>query len=250
MAQLQALQSFIDEGWITEVEGPLKSGKEATAFCCRATHACGSDLVLAKVYKEPEQRGFRNDAAYREGIYIADSRLRRAVRKNTQVGRQVDFQMWMSNEYDTLCILHAAGADVPRPLTMADNAILMEYFGDENGPAPQLSRITLDAAEAQPLFDQLMANIRLWLACHRVHADLSAFNILYWQKRLKIIDFPQAVDARSNSHAFTFLRRDIENVCNYFSRYGIAGDVGHLADLTWEQYLDGRLGSTGNIDGM
>ncbi|MGI6610560.1 MAG: RIO1 family regulatory kinase/ATPase [Limnochordia bacterium] len=241
MSKLPTLQSFVDEGWITEVLEPLKSGKEATAYCCQANPATGYDLLLAKVYANPESRGFRHDAAYREGFYIADSRLRRASRNKTQVGRVVDFSVWLENEFKTLSVLHAAGADVPLSLAMSENAILMEYVGDELGPASQLNRVHLEADEAPEIYQRLVENIRLWLTHHLVHADLSPFNILYWQGSIKVIDFPQAVDARFNSQAYAFLHRDIENVCQHFSRYGVGGESWRIADDMWARYQTNRL---------
>jgi RIO kinase 1 len=238
---LPSLESFVEKGWISEVLGALKSGKEATAYCCQADPSSGYTLLLAKVYRSLEFRSFRNDAAYREGFYIADSRLRRASRNKTRVGRAVDFGTWVENEYRTLGVLHAAGADVPMPLDMSGNAILMEYIGDEDGPAPQLNKVTLKVDEARTLYQHLIGNIRLWLTHHVVHGDLSGFNILYWQGGIKVIDFPQAVDPRSNSHAYAFLQRDIENVCRYFGRYGVDSDPWRIADDLWARYMYGCL---------
>ena len=53
---------------------------------------------------------------------------------------------------------------------------------------------------------------------HRIHGDLSPFNILWWQGRPWIIDFPQAVDARMNANSYALLCRDVENVCRFFAK--------------------------------
>ncbi len=66
-----------------------------------------------------------------------------------------------------------------------------------------------------------MGNIELWLANNYVHADLSAYNVLYWQGEIRVIDFPQAVDARFNPNARTLLTRDIKNICHYAARFGL-----------------------------
>ena len=58
----------------------------------------------------------------------------------------------------------------------------------------------------------------------RVHADLSAFNVLYWQGDYRIIDFPQSVDPEVHSAAFPLFERDVVRLCQYFSRYGIVAD--------------------------
>jgi serine/threonine-protein kinase RIO1 len=69
----------------------------------------------------------------------------------------------------------------------------------------------------------------------------SAFNILYWQGQITVIDFPQAVDPRFNGTARMLLERDVANVCSYFRRYGLRVDATRIADALWEKYLCGGL---------
>jgi len=113
----------------------------------------------------------------------------------------------------------------------------MEYIGDEQSPAPLLRDVILAPEEVEPLFELLFENIRIWLACNRVHADLSPYNILYWDGVLKIIDFPQSVDPRVNRNAYTLLQRDIKNICRYWARYGIRRDALELANDLYECWL-------------
>ena len=91
------------------------------------------------------------------------------------------------------------------------------------------------------MFENLMREIELWLTCDIVHADLSAYNVVYWQGRPMVIDFPQAVDPRFNSHALDLLVRDITNICTYFKRYGIEADGTQIAFDLWERYKRGDL---------
>jgi hypothetical protein len=53
------------------------------------------------------------------------------------------------------------------------NAVLMGYVGDEETPASHLREADLDGGENRPLFDLLIDNIRLFLACNVIHGDLS-----------------------------------------------------------------------------
>jgi RIO kinase 1 len=138
-------------------------------------------------------------------------------------------------------LLYNAGTDVPRPYAAASDAILMEYCGDLHEAAPQLYRVQLDPDEARPLFERVMANIELALACNRVHADLSAHNILYSQGEPRIIDLPQAVDPRFNTEARRFLTRDIANVCRYFAAFGVDADPVALAGDLWQRFEYGEL---------
>jgi|GEM_PF-4042726 RIO kinase 1 len=128
-----------------------KSGKKATAYRCAAEPATGQAFYVAKVYRDQESRGFKNDAVYRAGQYIRDSHLRRALANKSRVGREFQFSSWVGAEYATHRLLHDAGAIVPRPVDQAANAILMEYVGDEEGPAPPLQRVDLEPPEVRPL---------------------------------------------------------------------------------------------------
>ncbi len=124
---------------------------------------------------------------------------------------------------------------------MSSDAILLEYFGDEDEAAQQLNRVRLSADEAGPLFQRLMRNVELMLACDRVHGDLSPHNVLYWQGEVRVIDFPQAVDSRFNSHARELLARDIDNLCRYFAPYGVEADAASLTRDLWGRYLHAEL---------
>lgn len=76
-----------------------------------------------------------------------------------------------------------------------------------------------------------------------VHGDLSQYNLLYWNSRLFVIDFPQVVDfsSRVDRHlrieqAKPLLLRDLRNLQNYFAQYGVELDAEaqydrHLATL-------------------
>ena len=254
-----ALGPFFSDGWIDDVRLLVKSGKEATVYCCSAQPSTGYELLAAKVYRpvgikhnrnpqaayeeaelrrsferKVKVRTFTWDARYREGRQIEDARLRRAFERHTRTGRDVQNTTWARSEFEVLSRLHAAGADVPRPLAHAGNALIMEYLGDAESPAPQLQATELPRDRAEALFWRVIENLNLWLECGYVHADLSGYNLLYWQERIIAIDFPQAVDAHINPHAFDFLRRDVSNVCKSFARYGISVDPETLAWDLWD----------------
>lgn len=237
----QALEQFFADGLITEIVYTVKSGKEATVYCCQAHPSTGVELLAAKVYRSRNNRGFKNDAIYQEGRVILKGQVRRAVEKKTRFGREAQFGMWIDYEFAALKALHKAGADVPRPLARSGNALLMEYLGDRQQAAPSLQGVELARNEVYPVFDRLMRNIELWLANNYVHADLSAYNVLYWQNRARIIDFPQAVDPRFNPNARALLERDIDNICRYIARYGLQRDSHAITDRLWRRFKNSEL---------
>ena len=241
---LSYMEGFYNNKIITDILHSVKGGKEANVYCCSAHPDMHLDLLAAKVYRPRMFRNLRNDARYRQGREILDEegkpvfgrREVLAMQKKTRFGQELRHISWMEAEFTTLEILLEAGVDVPRPLLHNDNVILMEYVGDRDLPAPNLNQVRLEKAEAGRLFERLVENLQIMLSCHRVHADLSAYNILYWEGQFKIIDFPQAVDPRRNPEAFDIFQRDVERVCQYFARYRLRLDPQQLASDMWSKY--------------
>jgi RIO kinase 1 len=249
---VQSLSYFYDQHLITDVLAVVKGGKEATVYCCAAHPLTGESLFAAKVYRPRQFRSLRNDKMYREGRTIltadgravkkTDHRTMRAIGKKTAFGVQVEHTSWLMYEYTTMERLYAAGAAVPRPFAVAENAILMSYFGDANLAAPPLSDVRLERDEVETLFAEVVRNIELMLAHHLIHGDLSAYNILYWDGKITLIDFPQVTNSDTNPKAYAILRRDVTRVCEYFGRQGIRCDPNALTRELWARYTEQQPG--------
>jgi RIO kinase 1 len=78
------LQPLLDDGLIDEVICQLKSGKEAQVYMVRS----GDKIVCAKVYKEANQRSFKQAVQYQEGRTVRNSRRARAMQKRTSYGQK------------------------------------------------------------------------------------------------------------------------------------------------------------------
>ena len=240
-AEVPAIDEFLSEGLVTEVLSLIKSGKEASAYLCRAHRTLGPKYVVAKVYHERGRRNFANDAVYQEGRVILNGQVRRAVANKSEVGRTFQAGMWVNHEYDQLCALYDAGASVPEPFACGDEAILMEYLGDLSEAAPQLQSRTPSVAEAKEWRDALLRDVELFLGRDVIHADLSPFNVLVWKGRPWVIDFPQAVDPRFSTHARGLLLRDLENLAKWFGRHGAGFDAERTTTNLWWRWQNGRL---------
>jgi len=225
-------QFFIDELIVGEPT-VVKSGKEASVFCCQAHPRLERDLLAAKYYRPRTQRNFKNDGVYQQGRTTMDTRADRAIARRTEKGLGMQFEMWIGWEFATLRVLHDAGADVPEPIAQSGNVILMEYFGDRGCVAPQLQTVRLAPHEVGPIFSQILDNIEIMLDRDRVHGDLSAYNILYWEGKVQIIDFPQAVDPMDNPDAYALFGRDLQRIYEYFAPYGVRCDTRELARKMW-----------------
>jgi RIO kinase 1 len=245
---LNSLGDFYDQQWISDVLHLIKGGKEASVYQCVADIQLQSDpqtnYIAAKVYRPRRFRSLKNDSLYREGRQhldsdgrpINDDGMLHAIHKRTAYGRELMHSSWIEHEFQALKTLHAAGADVPTPYASDNNAILMGYIGDANTAASILNGIHLTHNDALQLFQRTIFNIEIMLANGMVHGDLSAFNILYWEGKITLIDFPQVVQPGQNRNAYPIFQRDVERVCEYFQRQGVKSDARRLAEDMWESY--------------
>lgn len=240
---MDSLGLFYDMQWFADVVRLVKGGKEASVYQCLAAEDSPTEgkFIAAKVYRPRRFRNLSQDHIYREGRdelddsgnVIIDEGMLKAIDQRSEYGRQVMHASWLEHEYKTLNLLYAAGTDVPRPYASGNNAILMEFVGGTESAAPTLNTIDLDSSEARILFDRVLHNIEIMLAHGRVHADLSAYNILYWGSDITLIDFPQAISPAENRNAFAIFERDLLRVSEYFVRQGVEVDYKNLARKLW-----------------
>ncbi|NUM47163.1 MAG: hypothetical protein HUU38_20885 [Anaerolineales bacterium] len=238
---MDSLGSFYDERWFDDVLQVIKGGKEASVYQCKGNTTTGTDFVAAKVYRPRMFRALRNDAAYKEGrglldedgLLVKDHGKLKAVHKGSAFGKAVTHTSWIEHEVKTMQALHAADLDVPEFYASNTNAILMEYIGDEESAAPALIDVGLTASEARPLFQRVLHNLEEMLRLGVIHGDLSAYNILYLDGDITLIDFPQAINPRQNRNAYAIFERDVIRVSEYFMRYGIKTDPKRLTTKLW-----------------
>lgn len=236
---------------VDEVLGLLKTGKEAEVFIVerRTIDGARRALLAHKRYRPlkvgakgelealgfARARTFTNDVVYHEGRRLRYSRDQRAVERMTDYGKRLLAERWPGQELATLERAHAAGVTVPYPVEFTGDGMLMQLLGDEHGAAPRLVNARLTEADLRAAYDQLLTELSRLTRAGLVHADLSPFNVLWWQERMWVIDFPQAVDLVTNPHGFDLLHRDVTRMCTWFARHGVDTDpeevfAGLLAD--------------------
>lgn len=210
------LLPLLQEGLIDEVIGQLMSGKEATVYVVR----CGEQHRCAKVYKEAQQRSFKQAASYRDGRKVKSSREARALEKGTRYGREVQEKLWQNAEVDALFLLANAGVRVPQPHICTDGVLLMDLVTDADGDvAPRLNDVDMDESQALAWHAALVDQVVRMLCAGVVHGDLSEYNILAAADGPVIIDLPQAVNAAGNNEAAVMLERDVENLTVFFGQF-------------------------------
>ena len=238
---LDSLNEIAGQQLISDVLRKVKAGKEASLYLCRSGSNIDANLVAAKVYRPRSLRNLKNDSIYRvgrtdlgeDGAALFKEADVKAIMKRSNYGEELRHTSWIAYEFKTLEKLYEAGADVPKPYAMLKNSILMEYIGDAGNPAPMLNSVTLASDEARQLFDRVVLNLNLLLTNEWIHGDLSAYNILYWDGDITLIDFPQVVHPESNPSAWTIFLRDVTRVCQYFQSQGVKCDARKLATDLW-----------------
>lgn len=211
--------------------GVFKTGKEADVSLVRRTHGDDSVLLAAKQYRDAQHRMFHRDAGYLEGRRMRRSRENRAIETRTDFGRQLIAGQWAAAEFAVLSRLWSVGAAVPYPVQLLGTQLMMEFIGSADGvAAPRLAQLRPPVDEARDLFTQMREVLGRLADAGYTHGDLSPYNVLVHDKKLILIDLPQAVDLVGNPQGFTFLRRDCDNICSWFRARGVAADPAILYD--------------------
>ena len=232
------LRPLLEEGLIDSVVRQLMSGKEAMVFVVRS----GEQTLCAKVYKEAQQRSFRQAVDYTENRKVKNSRQARAMAKGTRFGRQAQEAAWQGAEVDALYRLADAGVRVPQPYNFHEGVLLMELVTDEHGDAaPRLNDVDFTPEQARQHHTTLLGEVVRMLCAGVVHGDLSEFNILLAADGPVIIDLPQAIDAAGNNHAQRMLLRDVNNLRGFFGRFAPELLATQYGAEIWELFQRGLL---------
>lgn len=233
------LDRLLAEGVIDEVLGRLKSGKEADITVVRR----GDAILAAKVYKDRATRSFKNNADYKEGRKVRNTRTQRALESGGKFGRESAEQAWKSAEADALSRLVDRGVRVPVPVMFYEGVLLMELVTDAEGrAAPRLIDVAIEPDAALGVYADLLAQMISMLCCDLIHGDLSPYNILAGADGPTIIDFPQVVSAVHSSRAEFFFLRDFDNVLRFLSGFD-PGLAVHRSDgrAIWRAYVGREL---------
>lgn len=209
--------------------GILKTGKEADVFLVE--RGVPGDLnqrtlLAAKRYRDGDHSSFHRSGVYTEGRSARNTRDTRAVAKKSAHGREVAALQWSFAEFDALCRMWELGAPVPYPVQVSGTELLMEFVGDESGvAAPRLAAVRSDRGELLDLYEQVVDIMRTFAAAGFAHGDLSAYNLLVHEGRVRVIDLPQIVDIIANPQGLDLLHRDCVNICDWFQRRRVPCDA-------------------------
>lgn len=221
---LETLYKFSKRGLLKALGGPISRGKEAVIF-----HAIGAkeEELAIKVYKVSTSN-FNTMLDY----IIGDPRF-----ENIKRDRRSIVSAWARKELKNLKRAFDAGVEVPRPIAIDKNVLIMEFIGRDGVAAPRLRDVPVDILkndfELEELLLRIISYIRImYEKGTMVHADLSEFNILmkgYVEREFEgadieiepvIIDMGQAT-LLQHPNADAFLLRDVRNIVTFFNKLGL-----------------------------
>ncbi len=193
-----------------ELKFTISSGKEANIY---AATAKDRGKVIAKIYRVQSCNFNKMFDYLKKDIRFTGLRKQK---------RKIIYE-WARREYRNLLKARELGVNVPTPLELLDNIVVMEFIGKEES-APPLKDIDIDLASAEEkerLFSEIVDNMVKLHKGGMVHGDLSSFNILIDEGRPIFIDFSQST-LKSNIQYKELLERDINNISSFFERKGIS----------------------------
>ncbi len=221
---LEILYKFSKRGLLKALGGPISSGKEAVIF-----HAIGAEEeeLAIKMYKVSTS----NFNAMLDYI-IGDPRFEKIKRDRRSI-----VSAWARKELKNLKRAFDAGVEVPRPIAIDKNVLIMEFIGRDGVAAPRLRDVPVDILKTDFELEELLLRIISYIQIMyekgtMVHADLSEFNILmkgYVEREFGGIDVeiePVIIDMGQSTllqhpNADEFLLRDVRNIVTFFNKLGL-----------------------------
>lgn len=243
---------LVNEPWTDTNLGPVRSGKEAQIDLIERTGSDGRSCLLALKRYAPRKvttKGqlaetgferastFRHDVEYREGRQFRKTRDRRAVERMSAYGKRLLQGRWTGHEFTVTRRLWEHGVNVPYPVAYGDEEYFLEFIGDTRQAAPQLAQARIAGQDLVEAANQIIAGLHKIVGAGFVHGDLSAYNLLWWDRQIWFIDLPQAVDLAANPQGLNYLHRDVVNICEWLTRRGREIDAEELfAELVATAY--------------
>ncbi len=200
---LLVLYKLLNKTKIT-VESLVKEGKESVILSGLTPR---KEWVAIKVYRT-EACDFKKMWKY----LIGDPRF-----KGLKKRKRTIVNLWCKREFKNLKIAVKAGANCPEPITSRENILIMGLIGENGTPAPRLIDVILE--DASPVYKDVIRDLKKLTKSGLVHGDLSAYNILLWNKPY-FIDFSHGTTA-NNQMALELLKRDVKNINSYFSKLNL-----------------------------
>jgi RIO kinase 2 len=204
-----ALHTLVEKNVISQLGPLVGKGKESDVYSCMDDD---KNIFALKIYRMG-RTSFKNIKKYRNLI-----------------GKRAHFSWLYVNrlaarkEYDALKKIYTLKLNTPKPIGYNRHIVVMEYLrGKELAYYKTISK-------PAKLFNSIIKQVKIiYQKLRMIHGDLGEFNIILDARgKILIIDWVQWVPD-SHPNADQLLRRDIENLCNYFKKkFDIESDADEI----------------------
>ncbi|MGB9727487.1 MAG: serine protein kinase RIO [Nitrososphaeria archaeon] len=201
---MMTLYEIVKRKVIYRLDGAIGSGKESKIF--HGIDYSGKEIAV-KIFLTTTAE-FRKRLPY----IIGDRRFEEGKK-----GGYLLIKLWARKEYVNLEAAYNSGVNVPKPITVLNNVLVMEFIGKDGKRAPLLSEVEPKKTDYLKVVRMIR---KLYSRAKLVHADLSEHNIFKWGSKIYFFDFGSAVES-GHPNALEFLYRDIRNVNRFFLKHGI-----------------------------
>jgi len=213
---LLALHTLVQQNVISQLGPSIGKGKESDVYSCMNDDG---DIYAAKIYrigrtsfkKIKQLRDLIGERGHLSWLYV--NRL--AAKK----------------EYDALEKIYTLKLNTPKPIAYNRHIIIMSYLrGKELVYYKSINKPV-------KIFNKIIKQLRIiYKKAKMIHGDLGEFNIVVDQKgNILLIDWLQWVPSNHPNSNF-YLRRDLENVCNYFyKKFHIKSNVDEILDSFYKK---------------
>jgi RIO kinase 1 len=204
---LETLYKLANQGHIDILNGAISTGKEANVL----TGITDDEKFIAvKIYRIATS-DFKKMDYYLKG----DPRFNVKTKNKRKI-----IYSWVTKEFKNLTRLYDAGVRVPKPITSANNVLLIEFIGDDNGNPAQPVR-NQPPKDPDEFWNLLLIDLKRFVNDAKlVHGDLSNYNILNLNEKPVIIDVSQSV-VLDNPISKELLERDINTLVREYTKLGV-----------------------------
>ncbi|XP_047031989.1 serine/threonine-protein kinase RIO3 [Helicoverpa zea] len=212
------LFKLINNELLEDINGIISTGKESVVL-----HANGNtnypDLTVPKECAIKVFKTTLNEFKTRDKYIEADYRFKDRFSK--QNPRKI-VHMWAEKEMHNMLRLKKIGLNCPDMVCLKKHILVMSFIGKDNKPAPKLRDVILKPEKWQSVYNEVVEAVhKMYNTGHMIHADLSEYNILWWDNKCWFIDVSQSVQP-DHPNGLEFLLRDCRNIANFFEKKGVA----------------------------
>ncbi|XP_055859023.1 serine/threonine-protein kinase RIO3-like [Episyrphus balteatus] len=212
------LHKLINNQIVSQINGVVSCGKGAVVLHGSRHPNIVGDLSLPSP-KECAIKIFKTSLIEFKlhNRYIKDDYL---CKDRKQDNRPI-LELWAEKEMDNLLRMRHAGINCPDVIVLKKHVLVMSFFGKRQMSAPKLRHALLSDDELSIAYKEIVEMMhKLYNVAKLVHADLSAYNILWHDYKCWFIDVAQSVEL-DHPNALKLLLRDCGKIVSFFKQRGL-----------------------------